>query len=266
MPIAKMDPYVDNWNLMAFDYQGGGFSNFTGHLSNVYPSLKNPKSTTGWDSKDEKFVPFNTKQAIDHYKANVASPSKIQLGLPLYGVSFANVVELNGSSRGLGQKFNGTGEGSFESGILNYKDLPQNGSRVYNSDDVIASWSWDPIKKQLVSFDTPKVSTWKTEYLKQEGLGGAWFWESSGDREITSDKSSVATVRAPGASKFFLAANREHRLSKHSAAQGISKSPRTIYTIPGQSTIISVVQRMRLPPICRFLEADLCRYHGWFDF
>jgi chitinase len=75
MPVAEMDPYVDNWNLMAFDYQGPGFSNFTGHLSNVYPSSKNPRATNGWDVVTEDFVPFNTKEAIDYYKANVASPS-----------------------------------------------------------------------------------------------------------------------------------------------------------------------------------------------
>jgi chitinase len=194
MPIAEMDPYVDNWNLMAFDYQGGGFSNFTGHLSNVYASQTNPKSTNGWDSDKKEYVPFNTKQAIDYYKAHIASPSKIQLGMPLYGRSFANVVDLSKDGRAMGQKFNGSGEGTLEPGTLDYKVLPQNGTKVYTSQEVLASWSWDPIKKQVVSFDTPKVALWKTDFLKKEGLGGAWWWESSGDRKSTDDKSIVSTV------------------------------------------------------------------------
>jgi chitinase len=194
MPIAEMDPYVDNWNLMAFDYQGPGFSNFTGHLSNVYPSKTNPKSTNGWDSVNQKFTPFNTKEAIDYYKANVASPAKIHLGMPLYGRSFANVVDLSKDGRAMGQKFNGSGEGTWEPGTLDYKILPQNGSKVFADKDVLASWSWDPVKKQVVSFDTPKVALWKTDYLKKEGLGGAWWWESSGDRVINDDKSIVNAV------------------------------------------------------------------------
>jgi chitinase len=204
MPIREMDPYVDNWNLMAFDYQGGGFSNFTGHLSNVYPSLTNPKSTDGWENSTKSFTPFNTKRAIDYYKANVASSNKIMLGMPLYGRSFASVVDLSRDKRAMGQKFNGSGEGTFSPGTLNYYDLPQEGAKLYTSNEVLASWTWDAVKKQVVSFDTPKVARWKTEFLKAEGLGGAWWWESSGDRKITDDKSLVSTVvKNLGGSKNF---------------------------------------------------------------
>ncbi|KAF1917492.1 glycoside hydrolase superfamily, partial [Ampelomyces quisqualis] len=194
MPIAEIDPYVDNWNLMAFDYQGPGFSNFTGHLSNVYPSKSNTRSTDGWDPVNQRFTPFNTKRATDYYKANVASPAKIQLGMPLYGRSFANVVDLSRDARAMGQSFNGSGQGSWEPGTLDYKVLPLNGSKVFTDKSVLASWSWDPVLKQVVSFDTPKVALWKTEFLKKEGLGGAWWWESSGDHEISNDKSIVSAV------------------------------------------------------------------------
>jgi chitinase len=189
-----MDAYVDNWNLMAIDYQGAAFSNFTGHLSNVYASKSDPKATNGWDSEKQAYTPFNTKQAIDYYKANVASSSKIQLGMPLYGQSFANVIDLSKAGRGLGQKFNGTGGGSFTLGTYDNKDLPRNGSKVYTDTETLSSWSWDATKKEFVTFDTPKVALWKTDFLKKEGLGGAWWWESSGDRPATSDKSIIATV------------------------------------------------------------------------
>jgi chitinase len=204
LPVKEMDLYVDNWNLMAFDYQGPGFSNFTGHLSNVYASQTNHKSTDGWDAVNKKFTPFNTKEAIDYYKSQIASPAKIQLGMPLYGRSFANVVDLSKDGRAMGQKFNGSGEGTWEPGTLDYKVLPQNGTKVFTDKETLASWSWDPVKKQIVSFDTPKVAMWKTDYLKAEGLGGAWWWESSGDREITSDKSIVsAVVKSLGGKENF---------------------------------------------------------------
>jgi len=190
--VGEMDPYVDNWNLMAFDYQGPGFSNFTGHLSQVFPSKSNPKTTDGWDVTLNKFVPFNTEQAIQYYKSNVASPCKIQLGMPLYGRSFGQVIDLSKDHKGMGQKFNGSGAGSWEPGTLDYKDLPLNGSVVYHDDQVIGSWSWDKAKKELVSYDTPKVAAAKAQYLKRQGLGGAWWWDSSSDR--TDDKSLTRTV------------------------------------------------------------------------
>jgi chitinase len=73
---------------MAFDYQGPGFSNYTGHNSNVYPSKSNPRTTD-----------FNTAQAIDYYKSQITSPRKIILGMPLYGRSFANTAGLGMGSR-----------------------------------------------------------------------------------------------------------------------------------------------------------------------
>ncbi|KAF1978144.1 hypothetical protein BU23DRAFT_654588 [Bimuria novae-zelandiae CBS 107.79] len=192
-PIAELDPLIDNWNLMAFDYQGPGFSNFTGHLSNVYPSSTNPKTTNGWNSETQDFVPFNTKDAVDYYKTK-ATPSKIQLGMPLYGRSFANVVDLSKNQRGMGQKFNGSGEGTWEAGTLDYKVLPQNGTKLYHDKEVLGAWTWDAAKKQLVTFDTPEVAVWKADYLMAEGLGGAWWWDSSGDYPVSSKKSIVSAV------------------------------------------------------------------------
>ncbi|OSS48448.1 hypothetical protein B5807_07891 [Epicoccum nigrum] len=173
-PIAALDKYVDEWNLMAFDYQGPGFSNYTGHNSNVYPSKSNPRTTD-----------FNTAQAIDYYKSQITSPRKIILGMPLYGRSFANTA-------GLGQKFNGSGDGTWEAGVLDYKVLPLNGSTVYTDKKLMAAWSYDNKTRQFVTFDTPEVQTLKAKYLKEEKLGGAWWWDSSSDR--SDDKSLVGTV------------------------------------------------------------------------
>lgn len=159
---------------MAFDYMGPGFSNYTGHLSNVYPSKSNPRTTD-----------FNTVQAVEHYTSQIASPRKLILGLPLYGRSFAN-------TNGIGQTFNGSGDGTWEAGVIDYKALPLNGSTVYTDKKAIASWSYDSKTRQLVSFDTPEVQTLKAKYLKKEKLGGAWWWDSSSDR--TDDKSLVSTV------------------------------------------------------------------------
>lgn len=185
---------VDGFNLMAFDYQGGGFSNFTGHQSNLYLDTKNPRATSGWVVEDNEYRDFSTEIAVNYYKSQVADSTKIVLGMPLYGRSFGSVVDMSPKRNGLAQRFNGTGEGTWEPGVLDYKDLPQNGSKVYTDDEAVASWSWDPMKKQFVSFDTPEVAITKTEYAMHNDLGGMWFWESSGDFKITDKRSQVATV------------------------------------------------------------------------
>lgn len=204
MPVKELDAYVDAWKIMAFDYQAGGTSNFTGHQSNLYPSVINPKTTDGWVVEEDRFRPFNTKQAIEYYKANVASSHKIQLGLPLYGRTFANVVDLSKEKNGLGQKFNGSGEGTYEPGTVEQKALPLNGTKIYHDKETFSSWGWDAIKKQFVSYDTLKMSVWKSEYIQEQGLGGAWFWESSGDFPATDPRSSLRTVvKALGGEQSF---------------------------------------------------------------
>ncbi|KAF3036842.1 hypothetical protein E8E12_007594 [Didymella heteroderae] len=207
LDVAAMDPHVSTWNLMAFDYMGPGFSNYTGHLSNVYPSESNPRSTD-----------FNTVQAIQHYSSKIASPRKIILGMPLYGRSFAN-------TDGLGQKFNGSGDGTWEAGVLDYKALPLNGSTVYIDKKAAASWSYDNKTHQFVSFDTPEIQTIKAKYLKKQKLGGAWWWDSSSDR--IDDKSLVSTVSKAlgGVQALQLSQNNLHYpLSKYDNIRGTSSN------------------------------------------
>ena len=100
--FPEIDKIVDYWVLMAYDYATFA-SNLTGYLANLYPSEHNPQST-----------PYNTEQAIEAYISGGATPEKITLGMPLYGRAFVHTL-------GMGKRFNGTGPGSFEAGVWDYK-------------------------------------------------------------------------------------------------------------------------------------------------
>lgn len=173
LPFAAMNEHVDFINFMAFDYAGawnlpdGRF--YAGHTQNLY------------GSNDSYATPFNTSTGIDYYiHHGHISPSKINLGNPLYGHSFEN-------TNGPGTPFNGTGNGSFgdTAGTWNYNELPINGSNVtlIELPDLGASYTYDNATRTMVSYDTPNIARQKAQYVIDQQLGGAMWWEISMDKE-----------------------------------------------------------------------------------
>ncbi|KPM45464.1 Endochitinase B1 [Neonectria ditissima] len=170
MNLAGMDPYVDAWHLMAYDY-AGSWDTLSGLQANVYKSTAVPKAT-----------PFNTDQAVADYIAKGIAPSKIVLGMPLYGRSFTNTA-------GLGKPFSGVGG---DNGIYLYRDLPRPNTRTKVSTQAISVFSYDETKKELVTYENIATAKLKANYIKTKGLGGAVYWEASGDK--TGSDSIVRTV------------------------------------------------------------------------
>ncbi|KAL6229349.1 hypothetical protein BDW75DRAFT_235269 [Aspergillus navahoensis] len=173
LDIAGMDSYVDFWNLMAYDY-AGSWDKTTGHMANIFKSSENAVSTK-----------FDTEQAINYYTSQRVSLDKIVLGMPLYGRSF---LETDGP----GKSFNGTGPGSWEEGVWDYKVLPQAGAKEYSVPNIISSYSYDATRRMMITYDTKEVASQKANYIVNTGLGGAMWWESSGDR--SGDDSLIKTV------------------------------------------------------------------------
>ena len=162
MDIRGMDKYLDFWNLMAYDY-AGSWDATAGHQANLLPS------------KHQAHTPYNTQQAVEHYKSQGVHSSKIVLGMPLYGRAFEN-------THGLGKPYQGVGEGSWEAGVWDFKALPLPGAEEKYDKEAGASYSYDEAKRQLITYDTVEMVRKKAEWIKKERLGGAMWWESSADR------------------------------------------------------------------------------------
>jgi chitinase len=147
----------------------GSWDALAGHQANVYKSTTNPSST-----------PFSADEAIT-YCTTVGgiAPQKMILGMPIYGRAFLN-------TDGPGKPFTGIGAASppasWEDGVWDYKALALPGATEHFDSSLLASWSYDPARRMMVTYDTPEAGRRKADYVKQKGLGGAMWFESSADK------------------------------------------------------------------------------------
>ncbi|KAG2004639.1 endochitinase [Coprinopsis cinerea AmutBmut pab1-1] len=159
LKVAQMDRAMDYWNLMAYDYAGSWLT-WADNQANFYGGAR-----TG----------YSTDAALKWYISQGATKSKINVGMPLYGRAFQN-------TDGLGAPYSGIGPGTIEPGIYSYKALPLAGGQVYENKTDMTSYSYDPVKRELVSYDTPNIVRMKAIYVEKNGLGGTMFWELSTDK------------------------------------------------------------------------------------
>lgn len=176
LDIKGMDPYVDSWNLMAYDYSGS-WDTTTGHQANLFPDPNNTLATK-----------FSTDQAVSDYIAKGVASSKIILGIPTFGRAF----EL---TNGIGLPYLGVGAGSprlKQPGLWLYKELPRAGATEVYDNVTKSTYSYDNVTHELISYDNVKSALAKRSYVFSKGLGGVAFWEGSGDK--TGNDSLVSTL------------------------------------------------------------------------
>ncbi|KAJ7618307.1 glycoside hydrolase superfamily [Mycena polygramma] len=157
--VPQMDKALTFWNLMAYDY-AGSWLNYTDNQANLYGGAR-----TG----------VSTDAAVKYFLSSGATPSKISMGIPLYGHAFEETT-------GLGASYTGIGPGTIQAGIYSYSVLPLAGAQVFENTTDVSSYSYDSASKELVSYDTPNIVKLKAEYINTNGLAGSMFWELSQDK------------------------------------------------------------------------------------
>ncbi|MGW7050844.1 glycosyl hydrolase family 18 protein [Streptomyces sp. NPDC054887] len=115
---------------------------------------------------------FNSAEAIAKLKAQGVPAKKLLLGIGFYGRGWTGVTQ-----KEPGGTATGAAAGTYESGIEDYKVLktkcPANGT--------VAGTAYAHCGTDWWSYDTPATIGTKMTWAKGQGLGGAFFWEFSGD-------------------------------------------------------------------------------------
>ncbi|MCG5218180.1 glycosyl hydrolase family 18 protein [Streptosporangium sp. KLBMP 9127] len=154
-------PYVDWYNVMTYDFFGAWAAQ--GPTAPHSPL----NSYTG-----QPTAGFDSDTAIQKLKSKGIPASKLLLGIGFYGRGWTGVTQA-----APGGSATGPAPGQYEQGIEDYKVLKTR----CPSTGTVAGTAYAFCGNQWWSYDTPSTITGKMSYSKNQGLGGSFFWELSGD-------------------------------------------------------------------------------------
>ncbi|TDR40062.1 chitinase (glycosyl hydrolase family 18) [Tahibacter aquaticus] len=163
---ATYHQYLDYINVMTYDFHGT-WDPQTNHHSALYGSPADP--STG----DQRS--YNTHDALQAFRTRGVPAAKLNLGIGFYGRGWTNVSSTN---NGLYQS--GTAApATYEAGNEDYKVIKTKSGSHFT--DATARAHWLLSGNTFWSYDDPALIFEKMQYVKSQSLGGAFFWEFSGD-------------------------------------------------------------------------------------
>ncbi|MGW0642193.1 glycosyl hydrolase family 18 protein [Streptomyces badius] len=115
---------------------------------------------------------FTSADAIAKLKAKGVPAKKLLLGIGFYGRGWTGVTQA-----APGGTATGAAQGTYEAGIEDYKVLKSS----CPSTGTIAGTAYAHCGTNWWSYDTPATVGSKMTWAKNQGLGGAFSWEFSGD-------------------------------------------------------------------------------------
>ncbi|NCT54165.1 MAG: hypothetical protein GPJ04_24890, partial [Microcystis aeruginosa G13-03] len=174
--LKATSDYVDFINVMSYDYHGP-WENTTNHQSALY------KST---NDNTYNAAKVNTNWAIQHYLSAGVPATDIVLGAPLYGRTWTGVNA--GSNNGLFQQGTGSSELTYRE---LYNLLGTNGYQSFWDNSAKVPYIYSSQTKVFSTYENNQSILGKTDYVKQLGIGGAFFWEITQDLPITHSDSLI---------------------------------------------------------------------------
>ena len=161
--MAKVQQYVDTVNLMSYDYYVPSWDKTTGHHAPLFTNPADPKQ-------------ISVDRSVREYEAAGVPASKIVVGVPFYGKSWAQVPDRN---HGLFQPGVNRPDAYLPYGVL--PGLQHNGYARFWDQVASAPYLYNQEAKIFISYDDPESLKSKCRYVLDHRLGGIMFWESTGD-------------------------------------------------------------------------------------
>jgi chitinase len=146
-----MSEYLDWIGLMTYDYHRD--CGVTGHSS----PLHGPEPST--------------EDTVRYWLSKGASPSKLVMGVALYGRSWT-LDNANNNWVGAPASIGHAAEYTEEEGYIAYFEVCS--GWTYENVDQVGPYAYKG--DQWVSFDDVPIVQQKVDFIKQEGLGGALVW------------------------------------------------------------------------------------------
>ncbi|OME79516.1 chitinase [Paenibacillus sp. FSL A5-0031] len=175
--LGNIAAIVDWINIMTYDFNGG-WQTVSAHNA---PLNYDPAAAA---AGVPNAATYNSASGVQgHLDAGVPA-SKIVLGVPFYGRGWANCAA---TGNGQYQSCSGVPAGTWEAGLFDYTDLEnnyinKNGYTRYWNDTAKVPYLYNAVKRTFISYDDTESLGHKTAFIQNKGLGGAMFWEFSGDR------------------------------------------------------------------------------------
>lgn len=153
--------YIDWYNVMTYDFFGAWAKN--GPTAPHSPLTSYPGIPQAG---------FNSAEAIAKFKAKGVPATKLLLGIGFYGRGWTGVTQ-----SAPGGTATGPATGTYEQGIEDYKVLKSSCPAT----GTVAGTAYAHCGTNWWSYDTPATVSSKMGWANNQGLGGAFFWEFSGD-------------------------------------------------------------------------------------
>ncbi|MFF6918298.1 glycosyl hydrolase family 18 protein [Streptomyces sp. NPDC012466] len=169
---AGAAPYVDWYNPMTYDFFGAWDA--AGPTAPHSPLT----SYSGIPKADN-----HSAATIAKLKGLGIPASKLLLGIGFYGRGWTGVTQ-----SAPGGTATGPAAGTYEQGIEDYKVL----RTTCPATGTVAGTAYAKCGTNWWSYDTPATIGTKMNYKNQQGLGGTFFWELSGD---TSNGELIKAIR-----------------------------------------------------------------------
>lgn len=163
--MAAVHPHLDFVNLMTYDFHGP-WTDHAGHHANLHPPDGYP---------EESAASLSVNLFMD---AGVPS-QKLVLGVPFYGRGWAD-VDFPGDDI---YHTYGTSHGSYSYDSLYNHYIDRNGYVRYWDETAGSPFLWNADSSVIISYEDEESLRYKSEYVREQQLGGIMYWEHSHNHE-----------------------------------------------------------------------------------